>query len=151
MKTTTKRWAAGIVAIVLAGSATGFALVGPDGRMGDRRGARAYRAALGRVGLSREQRDTIRTIISAERPNLEALRAKQQTSKAELDAALQAPNPDPAVVGGALLRTRADRQALRAELRKVREQTVSVLTPEQKAKLDGYLDGLRAMRRRGGA
>jgi len=26
---------------------------------------------------------------------------------------------------------------------------VSVLTPEQKAKIDGYLDGVRAMRRRG--
>ena len=87
--------------------------------------------------------------MTAERPTLQALRGKQQTSKAELDAAIQAPNPDPTAVGNAFLKSRADRQALHAEMRNVRAQSVSVLTPEQKAKIDGYLDGVRAMRRRG--
>jgi Spy/CpxP family protein refolding chaperone len=104
--------------------------------------------ALARVGLTTEQKGRIRAIVVAERPNVEALRGQQQTSKAALDAALQAPSPDPTAVGNALLRTRADRQALRAEMKKLRNQTVSVLTPEQRAKLDGYLEGSRALRRR---
>jgi Spy/CpxP family protein refolding chaperone len=140
---------------VLAGAAvlTGTLAVaavypGPGGQKAKPGIGPAYRVALARVGLTTEQKGRIRAIVVAERPNVEALRGQQQTSKAALDAALQAPSPDPTAVGNALLRTRADRQALRAEMKKLRNQTVSVLTPEQRAKLDGYLEGSRALRRR---
>ena len=121
----------------------------PGGRKTGPGAGPAYRAALARVGLTAEQKGRIRSIAVAERPTIEALKGQAQTSKAALDEALQAPAPDPTAVGSALLKTRADRQSLRAELKKLRDQSVSVLTPEQKAKFDGYLEGMRASRRRG--
>ncbi len=123
---------------------------GPGGRKVGPVAGRAYRAALARVGLTAEQRGRIRSMVVTERPNIEALKGQRRTSKAALDAALQAPNPDPAAVGSALLKTRADGQALRAETKKLHDQTNSVLTPEQRAMLDGYLEGLRSFRRRNG-
>jgi len=143
------KWAAAAAAVVVAGVAASGALAAPQRPMAGQRGAGPFRAALAKVGLSAEQRERIRGITSAERPSLEALRGKRLMSKAELDAALQASNPDPTAVGNALLRTKADREALRAEMKKLREQAVSVLTPDQRATLDGYLAGARAARRGG--
>ncbi len=143
------KWAASAAAVVIAGVAASGALAEPQRVTTGQRGAAPFRVALAKAGLSAEQRERIRGIMSAERPSLEALRGKRLTSKAELDAALLAPNPDPTAVGNALLKTRADRQALRAEMEKVREQTVSVLTPDQRATLDGYVAGARASRRGG--
>jgi len=143
------KWAACAAAIVIAGVAASGALAEPQRPTAGQRGAGPFRAALAKAGLSAEQRERIWEIMSAERPSLEALRGKRLTSKAELEAALQAPNPDPTAVGNALLKTRADRQALRAEMKKVREQTVSVLTTGQRTILDGYLAGAQASRRGG--
>jgi len=141
------KWAVGATAVVIAVVAASGAFARPQRPTAELRGAGAFRAGLAKVGLSAEQREKIRGILVAERPRLEALRGERSTSKAALDASLQGPDPDPTAVGSALLRTRADRQALRAERTKVREQTLSVLTPEQRATLAGYLAGARASRR----
>ncbi|HVN75283.1 MAG TPA: periplasmic heavy metal sensor [Thermoanaerobaculaceae bacterium] len=143
---TTYRMAAA-AALVGAALVAGAAFAVPAGPMAGRRAVGAFRAALRKVGLSADQRNKIRTIVRGERPTIEGLRGRRESSRAELNVALQAPNPDPTAVGSALLRTRADRQALRAELRKMRDETLSVLTPDQRARLDGYLAGARAARR----
>ncbi len=149
MRVNPRQWAAAVAVVVGALVVATSAVALPGAQGGGRRGLGVFRGALGRVGLTAEQRARIRSLVAAERPSLEALRGKQLSSKAELDAALGVADPDPAAVGKALLEVRADRQAVRAEMRKVREGMRSVLTPEQRATLDGYLAGSRAARRRG--
>ncbi|HQT94011.1 MAG: hypothetical protein B7Z68_09355 [Acidobacteria bacterium 21-70-11] len=149
MTTHTRRWMTGASAVVLAVvMGSGAALAGPARAGRGQQAARAYRAALAQVGLTPNQKAHIRALVSKERPALMSLRGRQQISAAALQAVLQAPNPDPAAVGNALLKLRADRMAVRAEMKNLRKQTVAVLTPTQKAKFDGYLDAMRTVRRR---
>ncbi len=149
MTTNTRRWMTGASAVALAVvMGTGAALAGPVMAGRGQQTARAYRAALAQVGLTPGQKAHIMALATKERPVLESLRGQQQISAAALQAVLQAPNSDPTAVGNALLKLRADRMAVRAEMKNLRTQTVAVLTPTQKAKLNGYLDAVRTMRRR---
>lgn len=149
MTTNIRRWMTGASAMILAAvMGTGAALAGPTTARAGRQAAQSYRAALAQVGLTPGQKAHIRALLTKERPALMSLRGQQQISAAALQAVLQAPNPDPAAVGNALLKLRADRMAVRAEMKNVRKQTMAVLTPTQKAKLNGYLDALRTMRQR---
>lgn len=149
MTTHARRWMTGASAVVLAVvMGSGAALAGPARAGRGQQASRAYRAALAQVGLTPNQKAHIRALVSKERPVLESLRGRQQISAAALQAVLQAPNPDPAAVGNALLKLRADRMAVRAEMKNLRKQTVAVLTPTQKAKLNGYLDAMWTVRRR---
>ncbi len=139
------------VAVMMTVLAAGAASAVPRGPVAGRRAAVEFRAAIARLGLSADQKDRLRAIRVAERPALEALRARRLASKAELDAALQAPAPDPTAVGSALLKSRADARALRDEARQARARALAVLTPEQRGRLEGFRDGVRARRSRGGA
>ena len=107
-----------------------------------------YRTALKRLRLSPTQEDAIRGLIAAEKPALATLQDQRRESRAALKAILQADQPDPAAVGTAILKVRADRRALRAELMKVHDATVAQLTPDQKVRFDAYLDAFRMMRHR---
>lgn len=149
MTTNTQRWMADAAAVVLAVTmGVGGAIAGPARAGRAQEAARAYRAALAQVGLTPGQKAHIKALVTKERPTLESLRGRQQISAAALQALLQAPNPDPTAVGNALLKLRADRMAVRAEMKNLRRQTVAVLTPTQKARLNGYLDALRTVRQR---
>jgi Spy/CpxP family protein refolding chaperone len=53
-----------------------------------------------------------------------------------LDAAAEAQSPNPAAVGAAYLKVRANRETMRAEHRATMEQIRAILTPEQQEKFD---------------
>jgi Spy/CpxP family protein refolding chaperone len=109
---------------------------------------RAYQRILGRLNLSADQKGQIDALLAAERPTLESLAQQLKGNAATLRAAAEAAQPDPAVVGAAFLKVKADGGALRAELQKVRQGTEAVLSPDQKGTFDAYLDTFRAMHRR---
>lgn len=152
MNGTTKRFTAGLGAAVLtvALAATGLAQAGP-GPGGPRGPAvRALRGALSAVDLTQDQKDKVRQIIQEQKPALQAFRAQAKANREALNAAVTAPNPDPAAVGAAFLKVHADREAMKAKRKALTDSISSVLTPDQKAKLDGYFTAVRHFRRAGG-
>src|SRR5664279_5683212 len=73
------------------------------------------------------------------------IRAAKATRDA-LKAVASAATPDPAAVGAAFLKVRADGQAAAAKMKAVRTEIDAVLTPEQRAKLDGWIAAHRQQR-----
>lgn len=91
------------------------------------------------VDLTDAQKADVKALLEAARPDLEALRATLRTDREALRAAVTAATPDPCVVGAAFLKVEADRKAIGDELKAVRTAIEALLTPEQKAKLEGCL------------
>ena len=75
-----------------------------------------------------------------------AFRAQAKANREALKAAASAPNPDPAAVGAAFLKVKANGQAAKAKMKAVRTEIDAVLTPEQRAKLDGWIAAHRQQR-----
>jgi Spy/CpxP family protein refolding chaperone len=111
--------------------------------------AQLYRAALAKLDLSQDQKDKIKALVEAEKPALEALAQQRKDDAEALQAAADAAQPDPATVGAAFLKVRVDGLALRAELKKLHEAIEALLTPEQKAAFEAYLDAFKLKLRRG--
>jgi Spy/CpxP family protein refolding chaperone len=118
------------------------------GAWGGSRVERAYERILGRLDLSQDQRSQIDALLAAEKPVIQNLVQQLKSDGAALRAAAGSGQPDPATVGTAFLKVKADGQALRAELQKVRQGTEAVLSPDQRGTFDAYLDTFRAMHRR---
>jgi Spy/CpxP family protein refolding chaperone len=132
---------AGLVAGTLAGSAVAQNPGGP-GLI-----ARALKGGLATLDLSQEQKDQIKAIADAKKPSFEALRTQMKADTTALRDAASAATPDPAAVGAAFLKVRADREAARASFKSLLTDIKAVLTPDQQKKLEGYLAALRHMRR----
>lgn len=98
-----------------------------------------YLACLRIVDLTEVQKADVKTIVEAARPTLVALHATLKTDREALRAEITAATPDPCKIGTALLKVEADRKAIGDELKAVRTAVEALLTPEQKAKLDGCL------------
>ena len=109
---------------------------------------RAYQRILGRLDLSPDQKSQIDALVAAEKPNLQELVQQLKSDATTLRAAARSAQPDPSAVGAAFLKVRADGQALRTELQRVRQGTEAVLTPAQKGEFEAYLTTLRGMHRR---
>jgi len=145
--------AAGVLA-----AANGFAQPGPESGPGPGRGhmrmARAIHQAMSILDLTDVQKTKVKAIFAAQRTENAAFRAQFEADRAALKAAAAAVNPDPAAVGAAFLKVRADGQAVGPKMKAVRGQIEAILTPEQKAKLDGWIAAHRQERggmfRRGG-
>lgn len=141
--------AAGVLA-----AANGFAQPGPETGPGRDRMAHAVRQAMSILDLTDAQKARVKAIFAAQKTENAAFRAQVEADRAALKAAAAAPNPDPAVVGAAFLKVRANGQAVGAKMKAVRGQIEAILTPEQKAKLDGWIAARRQQRggmfRRGG-
>jgi Spy/CpxP family protein refolding chaperone len=118
------------------------------GTWGGSRVERAYERILGRLDLSQDQRSQIDALLAAEKPVIQDSVQQLKSDGAALRAAAGSAQPDPATVGIAFLKVKADGQALRAELQKVRQGTEAVLSPDQRGTFDAYLDTFRAMHRR---
>jgi Spy/CpxP family protein refolding chaperone len=116
----------------------------PGGRL-----AQLYTAALAKLRLSQDQKDQIKALVEAEKPVLEALAQQRKDDAEALRAAADATTPDPATVGAAFLKVRADGIALRAEVKQLHDSIVALLTPEQKAAFEAYLDVFKARLRPG--
>jgi Spy/CpxP family protein refolding chaperone len=149
---TTKRGAgllALAVTVALGAGATAAAQGAFPGGPGAGHGIflRALRGGLATLALTDDQKAQIRTILSSKRDAGQALRQKMRTDAQALHALAAAPDVDPAAVGAAYLKVRANREASRSMAAGVVADVKAVLTPEQQTKLDGYLAALRQLRR----
>lgn len=146
MRQTTRRLAttAMTLSLLLAGSATLAAQEFRGGR--ERAPGRGVRAALAALDLTDAQKVKVRELLKGEKPRFEALREEGRAAREALRAASRAESPDPAAVGSAFLRVQAHRKTVRAEMESSRQKIEALLTPEQRAKLEGLREGRRAAR-----
>lgn len=98
-----------------------------------------YLRCLHIVDLTDVQKADVKALLEAARPGLDALHATLKTDRDALRAALTAATPDPCVVGTAFLKVEGDVKAIGEALKAVRTAIEALLTPEQKAKLEGCL------------
>lgn len=119
------------------------ALAGP----GARGAGFPLRRALRQLDLSDAQKDQLRSAREARRPVFEELRSRLRTDRAALKGLLDAGTKDYTAIGKAVVRMDETRRALKSEREKARATLETILTPEQKARLEGFLRGLRAGRR----
>ena len=91
------------------------------------------------VGLSDAQKADIKHIFETEKPVLKGLGQTLKTDAETLKAALDHNPPDACTIGADLLVVRTDKEALGAELSKLKSNVEAVLSAEQKAKLEGCL------------
>lgn len=149
MRQTTRRLATTAVALslLLAGSA---ALAG-QGFRGGREGApgRNIRAMLAKLDLTDAQESKVKELLESEKPKYLALREEGRTAREALRTATKSATPDPATVGTAFLRVDAHRKTFRAERESSRQRLEALLTPEQRAKLEGIREGRQSVRNRG--
>ena len=139
----------GAASMILAGALAGSAALaqpGPGGPGGQNRMAQGIRAALSTLDLSDAQKEKIKAIFESHKEEGAALRAQAKADRDALKAAASAAKPDPAVVGAAFLKVRADGETAKAKMKAVRAEIDAVLTPEQRAKLEGWLAAHRQMR-----
>jgi periplasmic protein CpxP/Spy len=145
-RTTTRRLTTATVALglLLAGSPA----LGQGYRGGrERAPGRGIRAALATLDLTDAQKEKVRALFEAEKPKHEALRLEGRTAREALEAAASAEQPDPAAVGAAFLRVQANRKTAKAERSASKEKLEALLTPEQRAKLEGWMAAHRQARR----
>jgi Spy/CpxP family protein refolding chaperone len=134
-----------LTGMLAAGEALGQVVKGvPGGGI-----AQLYRAALAKLDLSQDQKDQIKALVAPEKPVLEALAQQRKDDAEALRTAAEEAQPDPATVGAAFLKVRADGLALRAEVKKLHDSIVVLLTPEQKAAFEAYLDAFKSRLRHG--
>jgi protein CpxP len=92
-------------------------------------------AAPAGLNLTPAQRDEIRTLREAQRQDAQPLREKMRTARQQLQQAMRADVPDEAAIrsaAGAVAALQADQAVQRA---RARTQFMSVLTPEQQARM----------------
>ena len=134
----------GATALALA-LANGVALAqGPGGRGHFGRG---IRAAMATLDLSDAQKEKVKTIFASHKDQFQSFRTQAKANREALRAASSADNPDPAVVGAAFLKVRADGKAMKAQRESVHAEINGVLTPGQKAKFDGWIAAHKQQRR----
>jgi Spy/CpxP family protein refolding chaperone len=147
MKNTTRRLTTATVALGLLFAASA-ALAGQGFRQGrENAPGRGLRAALATLDLTSEQNEKLKELFAADRKRLEPLRQEGRALREALRTSAEAPNADPAAVGTAFLKVRAHRAAMREGREASREKLEAILTPEQRARLEGWRDAHRQMRR----
>ena len=132
--------------LALGAGAAGAQPPGPDGPGG--LGPRMGRAeGMARVlGLTEAQKDQVRQLMEGRRAEHEALRAKLEENRHELQKALESASPDAVAVGELAIEGHRLREQGRA-LREAQDAAVrGLLTPEQRTKFDA----LKALRDEGG-
>lgn len=150
--TGTKR-GAGLLAVALTVALIGASLATAQQASPGEPGAgrrpllRALRGGLSTLGLTDDQKAKIRGILVSKKDARQELRQRMRADAAALHALSGSSDPDPAAVGAAFLRVRANRETARAMASGVLTDVKAVLTPEQQAKLDGYLAALKQLRR----
>jgi Spy/CpxP family protein refolding chaperone len=109
--------------------------------------------ALSRLDLSEAQKADVQRIMDSKKATFQSLRDQMRADTQALDAAADAQSPSTSEVGAAFLKVRSDREAMRAEHKATMDQIRSVLTSEQKEKLDTMIqkrqerfEGRRGMR-----
>jgi Spy/CpxP family protein refolding chaperone len=98
------------------------------------------------LDLTDAQKDKVKAIFASHKDEGMAFRTQAKANREALTAAASAAKPDAAAVGAAFLKVRADGEAARAKMKAVRAEIDTVLTPEQRAKLDGWIAAHRQQR-----
>lgn len=111
----------------------------PPGAQGPQGPLAGYLRCLRIVGLTEVQKADVRALLEASKPEMETLHAALKTDREALRAAVTGANPDPCVIGSAFLKVEVDVKAIGEALKEVRTAIEKLLTPEQKAKLEGCL------------
>lgn len=130
---------------VTLASAEDFARGGHGGHRG--MGGHGIMKGLSRLDLTEAQKTEVRRIMESRHAALESLRSRFQAERDALRAAADAPSPDPAAVGAAYLRVRANGETMRAERQKTMEEVRAVLTNEQREKFDTMKENVKERRR----
>lgn len=91
------------------------------------------------VNLTDAERADIKAILEAARPQAETIAATLKADREALAADLAKTPPDPCAVGKDTVQLHTDRAAARTFFEGVRDQALTVLTPAQKAKVEGCL------------
>jgi Spy/CpxP family protein refolding chaperone len=92
------------------------------------------------VDLTADQKTQIKAIVETTLPKLQALGQTVQADRLALKTALEATPQDNCAIGAALVKLTTDEKAVGTELQNLRKAIIALLTPEQKAKLDGCLE-----------
>ena len=98
------------------------------------------------LDLTDAQKDKVKAIFVSHKDEGKTFHEQAKADREALKAAASAAKPDPAAVGAAFLKVRADGQAAAAKMKAVRTEIDVVLTPEQRAKLDGWIAAHRQQR-----
>jgi Spy/CpxP family protein refolding chaperone len=130
------------LALTLAGGVALGQNQGGGGHFG-----RGIRAAMATLDLSDAQKDKVKAIFTSHKEQFQAFRTQAKANREALRAAASADNPDPAAVGAAFLRVRADGKAMKSPLEGVHAEINGVLTPDQKSRLDGWIAAHKQQRR----
>ncbi|MDL2716476.1 MAG: Spy/CpxP family protein refolding chaperone [Acidobacteriota bacterium] len=129
----------GAATMILAGALAAGTAIAQPAPGGPGKFARGIRAAMATLDLTDAQKDRVKAIFASHKDEGMAFHAQAKADREALKAAASAPNPDAAVVGAAFLKVRADGEAARAKMKAVHAEINAVLTPEQRARLDGWI------------
>ena len=113
----------------------------PGPRAGARGGARAGKAVQTALGLSDQQLQQLVQLRQDERPVLQPVREQMKSKREALQAARQAPNPNPTQIGQLTI----DMQNLHKQVQAINEdyhnRALAVLDEAQKTKLKNLENG----------
>jgi Spy/CpxP family protein refolding chaperone len=93
------------------------------------------------LDLTDAQKADVREVLDAEKGTLLTLGHQLATDTRALKDLMATTNPDPCAVGRASLKVKADGEAVKAELTKIKTSVLALFTPDQKAKYEGCLAG----------
>ncbi|HZI67443.1 MAG TPA: Spy/CpxP family protein refolding chaperone [Thermoanaerobaculia bacterium] len=145
MKKLSIKQLAPMVAMLLTLGVT-VASAGDFGGRGHRGMGGGWMRGLSQLDLSETQKADIRRIMESRHAALESLRERFQADRDALKAAADSPSADPAAVGAAYLRVRANGETMRAERQKTMEEVRAVLTNEQREKFDTMKQNMKERR-----
>ncbi len=107
------------------------------GKMGKMGGGHGFgMRGLSKLDLTESQKADVKRIMESRQATFESLRERARANWQALHELSEGSSPDSAAVGAAYLKVQADREALRAERKSTMEEIRTILTPEQKEKLD---------------
>ena len=94
------------------------------------------------LNLPPAEQTQIQQILSAEQPTLDTLGNQLRTDQSTLSAAAALGSGNACNIGTAYLKVDSDQAAITAELTSIKTKVEAVLTPDEKARLDGCLAAL---------
>ena len=133
MKKVTVRQLAAATALLFT---LGVALASAQDGQGKRGGGFGMMRGLSRLDLTESQKADVKRIMESRKATFQSLRDRAHSDWEALQNLSEGSAPDTSAVGAAFLKVRAGREALRAERKSTMQEVRSILTTEQKEKLD---------------
>jgi Spy/CpxP family protein refolding chaperone len=122
------------IAVALAGAGRARADA-QDGSANGRAGRRGEFLAR-YLGLNEEQQASWKSLHEQHQTDMQPMRDEGRDLHQKLKETMNAPSPDPAAVGTAMLALKQHREKVEAAEKAFRDQLEALLTPDQKAKFE---------------